>query len=488
MATEYPTWRYLVGVLVGLAGAVLIWVAMPYHDFVIGASYVNDSYLPAVALAVVLLLVLAVNPFLRRRTPRAALDSRQLALALGVMLVASCIPGQGLMRMLPYSLARTSIQAREDRRIAAALARTGIPGKGLLPDGAEFRGETPVADGFISELPEGESIPWGAWLGPAFWWLCLLVACWLLMLGLALVVLPQWRRNERLPFPLLTIQQSMIEEPRKGRLIAEIFRSRAFWIGAVTVFALHVLAGAKQYFPESVPAVPLSWDLRRFFTEEPLLHLPWHIKVNRIYFIFMGAAFFMSGRVSFSIWFFVIVYAVWTALTRTYAPPFHYRAVTDHRFGAMMAMTVGIIWLGRAHWARVFRLLVRRARTDAERRDRAGVVMLLVGALAMLLWLLWAGVQFGWALVFVGFGFMVSLVVTRIVAETGMPFVRMQFDYQLGFVKMSPVAWLRPVTAWLMHAIVIIFPIGSRVSPAAMSTHAVGMDPASSPREQTRFT
>lgn len=485
---SYPPARYLVGVIVGVAGAVVIWVAAPYSDFVIGSSFIADSYLPVAALALLLLLVLAVNPLLRVTIPRAALDSRQLALALGVMLVACCLPAQGLLRMLPYSLARTSIQARGDLRIAEALNTTGIPRKGLFPDRIEFGGETPVADGFIVELAKGESIPWRAWLEPALRWLLFLVPCWLLMLGLALVVLPQWRRNERLPFPLLTIQQAMIEEPKRGRLFAEIFRSRAFRLAAGAVFVLHVLWGAEKYFPGSVPAVPLSWNLNRLFTEEPLVHLPWHLKVNRIYFIFVGAAFFMSTRVGFSVWFFVIVYALWVSLTRTYAPPFHGRAVTDHRFGAMMAMTVGIIWLGRAHWARVFRLLFRGADTDEDRRDRAGGAMLLAGACLMLLWLLWAGVQPVWALVFVAFGFMVSLVVTRIVAETGMPFVRMQFDYQLSFVKMSPVAWLRPATAWLMHVIVIIFPIGSRVSVAGMSTHAVGMDPGASPRDETRLS
>ena len=51
------------------------------------------------------------------------------------------------------------------------------------------------------------------------------LACYLMMVGMALIVLPQWQRNERLPFPLLRFQQSLIEDPDKGRFLPPLFRN-----------------------------------------------------------------------------------------------------------------------------------------------------------------------------------------------------------------------------------------------------------------------
>ncbi|KKM22473.1 hypothetical protein LCGC14_1624990, partial [marine sediment metagenome] len=256
--------RLLAAVLVGLAGSTIIWVATPYNNFVIEASYISDSFLPIAGLAVVLALVLGVNPFLRWVRPRVALDKSQMAIVVGMLLVACVLPGQGLLRQLPYAIGSVPIHVRQNKKLAEAYAESGLPAS-LFPDTLGYEADTPVSEYFITELPPGESIPWSAWLAPTITWGAFLVACWLMMMGLSLIVLPQWRRNERLPFPLLTVHESLIEEPERG-LFAPLFRSWSFWIAAVGVLVLHVLSGAQLYNPEGVPAVPLSWNLGRLFT------------------------------------------------------------------------------------------------------------------------------------------------------------------------------------------------------------------------------
>lgn len=480
--------RTLAAVLIGLVGSIVIWVATPYNNFVIGSAYIADSFLPVAALILALLLVLCINPLLHWQKPSWALDTRQLALILGMMLVACVLPGQGLLRMLPYTLAKVPNDVRENARLESGYREMSLPSS-LFPDRVTFEEgkprETPVAYQFINELEVGASIPWIAWVGPLLSWGAFLLFGWLMMVGLSLIVLPQWRRNERLAFPLLTVQQALIEAPEEGHCFAPLFRRWSFWIAVGVVFLLHLLAGAHIYDPEGVPAIPLNWDLSRFFAEEPLRHLPGHIRNNRIYFIFLGAAFFMPNRIAFSIWFFTIVYAAYVVVGSVYLPPFHWGVVSDHRMGAMFAVTGAVLWLGRAHWAHVFRCLVRKVESAEDRRDRKAGVLFVSGCVGMFAWLIWVGVQPLWALFFVGFAFMVSLIITRIVAETGMPFIRIDCSYQISLLRLAPISWLGAASIYFSYVIAMLYPTASRVSCAVMATHAIGMDPTASPRRQS---
>ncbi len=471
--------------LVGLIGAFIIFVATPYNNFVMASQYIADSYLPVAALFLILLLVLVVNPVLRLVNRRLALNKWQLAFVLGILLVACVVPSSGLLRQLPYAIARIPLDVRGSEPLAKAYEKANLP-PSLFPDKIGYKAETPVSEYFIQELPEGESVPWAAWVPPLLSWGAFLLFSWLMMIGMSLIVLPQWRRNERLPFPLLTLQESLIEEPAEGRLYAPVFRSKGFWIAAGIVFFLHLLAGLKAYSPESVPAIDLEWNLNQMFSEGALRFLPGHIKASRIYFIFLGMAFFMPNRIGFSIWFFELAYAVYAALAEAYTPPFHYATIYEHRTGALFSLTLFILWLGRKHWAHVFRCIFS-AKTEEDRRDRNAGLMFSIGCVGMYFWLTWCGVQPGWAVFYVFIAFMVSLLITRIVAETGMPFIRIDFRYNITLVKIAPLSWLGPASLYFATVIAMLFPTASRVSCATMATHAIGLDENARPRRQFYF-
>ncbi len=474
--------RTIVAVLIGLAGAVIIWIATPFNAELIGGGSLTDTYLPPVVLFLVFLLVLFINPALRKFVPSISLTKRQMALAMGIMLVACCLPGQGLLKALPYSIANVPRAVRHNKRMAEAYEKMQTP-ESLFPAPLKYRDRAPVSEHFVKKLPPGETVPWKAWLAPLWSWGSFLICAWLMMIGIALIVLPQWRRNERLQFPLLELQEALIETP-EGHFFPTLLRRKAFWCGLALVFVLYGLVGLKKYFPGRVPAIPLDWDYRRLFAEGALRYTPSYIWSGNIYFVFLGMAFFMPSRIGFSIWFFEIIYAFYSALTSAYNPPFHGAAVIDHRMGAMWSLAIVILWLGRAHWARVFRCVVL-ARTEEEVRNRVAALMLLVGASGMFLWLwLFVHVPCVWALFFVAFGFTCCLVVTRIVAETGMAFVRMHFNYWLTFIHMVPMKWVALPVLYFGRFVSIVFPIGSRVSVTAMAAHAIGLDRENTPKRQ----
>ena len=475
--------RLPAAVLIGLAGAVGIWLFTPYNDFVIGTPSIAGSYLPIAGMFLVLVLVLIINPLLRRLVPGLALTKGQLVIILGMLFVACTLPSQGLLQFLPYGIANIPRQARDSRSVAETYRKAGIPAS-LFPDKIAYGADTPAGEYFINKLPPGGSIPWSAWARPAFTWGPFLLASWLMMMGLALIVLPQWRRNERLTFPLLAIQESLIEEPETG-FFAPLFRKRSFWIAAGVVFVLHFLTGAKGYDPESIPAVPLGWDLTRLFTEEPWNNLPPRVYRGRIYFTFVAMAFFMPSRASFSICFFYLLHCAHRCIVATYLPPYHHRMRADQITGATVALTAWILWLGRRHWAAVFTSLFRRAPDPAARRDRKAMGMFLIGCAGTWTFMVWVGVQPAWALFYVGVIFMISLVVTRLVAETGMPFMRVIIPS--GLTGMAPMSWLSPVTLFFLPVVSVLFSNASRANVMAMAAQAIALDPQASPRRQSRF-
>jgi len=485
-APARATVRYAVAVAIGLVGAVLIWVATPYNNFVLGSSFIADSYLPVAGLFCILLLVLCVNPVLRKFRARAALDRRQLAIASGIFLIACVLPGQGLLRMLPYSLARFPTTVRENAALADAYETMRLP-HGLFPGPLGFGAETPAADNFLGELQDGEPIPWHAWRLPLLLWGLFLVSCWLMMIGLTLMALPQWRRNERLAFPLLRVYEALLAAPAPGTLVPPIFRSRAFWSTTGVVFLLHLLVGLNAYNPERMPAIPLSWDLSRLFAEGPLAHLPGYIRTNRVYFIFVGVAFFMPNRISFSVWVTVLAYAAYRVIGRCYFPPYYGGTVGDHRTGALIVLALAVLWIGRRHWGRLLAGAFRSARTPQAVAERRSTRMFLLGCAGMWAWLVAMGVGSGWALFLVGIAFIISLMITRIVAETGMPFVRIDFNYQIGLLKLFPVAWIGGAALFFSYVIAMLFPTASRVAVAPMAMQAIELDAERPPASKVRF-
>jgi len=490
--------RLLAALFVGLLGALFIWIATPYADIIINtnarAADFADGYLPKGAMFVLLVLVLLVNPLLHKFRSAWALNVPQFGIIVGIVLVASVIPGDGLLRRLPYSIAGAAAKANPDRTLSDGYAELGVR-PSLFPDKLGFGEPTPAGDAFINELPPRdpadprgpkEPIPWGAWLAPAVSWGTLLVFSWMMMIGTAQIVVPQWRDNEKIPFPLLTVFKSLIEPPTEGRLLAPTMCKKSFWIATAFVFVLTGLESFSRFWPDILPVVPLSWDLSSCFADAPFRYLPWHIKSGRLLFVMLGISFFMPTRISFSIWFFILGYGFYQMLGTAFAPPFHYGTISYQQSGTALALTVSILWLGRQRWREVFGLLFRKANSPAEHYGRNAAIMFLIGCLGMVFWLVWAGVAVAWAVFYVATAFVTGLIITRMVAETGLPNIRQYFPLP-EFIHMAPLAWMSAMALYFKTIIKALFAEASIASATTLGAHAIGMQENDTPRSRWRF-
>jgi hypothetical protein len=467
--------------VVGLMLCIGIWVAVPYNNFALNNSFVSDGYLPEIVIFCVAVIVLGVNPLLRRFLPSCRLSHSQLALLVGMLLFAAVLPSNGLLRFFPHCVAYDTAEINKSPILAEEIKNSDLPAA-LFPDAIAYDSPTPVSDQLVGELDPGESIPWGAWIRPSLAWGAVIVAFWVMMIGLGMTVYPQWRHNERLTFPLLKVYHAMIDEPEEGRLIPTALRSIPFWVGCGLVIVLHSFNGLSLLTEEAFPKFPLSGDVSQAFANGVWEFAPGFLQHPRIYFLFIGLAYFMPSRYSFSIWFTIFFFGLVVMASRQYFPTFNTGSLYDQGAGALIMIALGIVWLGRVHYLRVLRSAFRRASSEDDKTNALAGRLLLGGCAAIFAWFVWAGAGVGWSMLFVIVGVMVMLLVARIVAETGITYVWIIPLTAGGLINLFPRSWVSVSTAFLQSAHYVLANRMSAVSAAVMMVLTLGLNRKASPK------
>ncbi len=468
--------RAVIAVCVGFFLSIFIWVVVPYNNFLLNNSFVSDGYLPEIVMLLLVLLVLLVNPALARISPAAAFSQQQIIIIVSMLLFAAVIPSNGLMRFFPHSLAMATQQINESDVVASAVSASRLPAA-LFPDAIGPGLDTPVVDTFLDELHQDEAIPWGSWIAPMLSWGALIVAFWTLMIGLGFMVLPQWMNHERLPFPLLRIYGALVEPPAEGRAVAPLFISRLFWIGFGAVFLLYTTNGLSILTGGGFPAFPLRWDISYLFKDGVWVHAPGFLRGSRLFFLFLGLAYFMPNRYSFSIWFMVLAYGLFIMFARTYMPLFQPLTIYDQTSGAFIAMAAWVVWLGRSTYWRLFLSAVGMGSSEEiDPVGRLAARLFLGGAMGMLVWFMWAGTGFIAAVGFVLLAIVIMIMVARVVAETGVAYIWIIPLTATRIFGLFPSRFFHIATVLMERAHYVVANRASAVSAAVMAMLALGLN------------
>jgi hypothetical protein len=415
-------------VLLGSLIVCLISVLGPYNDYVVSNSYLVGSYFPPVLAGVFFLFMVLVNAPLSRWAPRWAFSSGELAVMMVMTLVACSLPGQGLMRNFLPTLVWPFYFGSINETFWQAFLGLDLPGWLFPVESMEGGRLSRIMTDFYGRVEEGAPMPLGAWVVPLAGWGIFIAALFVTLVALANLLRRQWAVNERLAFPLVQLQLALIETPPPGRMLNRLFSSRSFWIGLCGVFVIQSSVVLHGYFPRTVPEIPLSFDLSNVMVDEPWVYLSAYIKTATIYFTFIGVTYFIQSRVAFSLWAIVLIQQVIGMTAAMQGGEITQRAWQDQGIGASLAFLIGVFWIGRHHWAMVFRQAFGGARPGEPAGEygsyRASLLCASGGTVVMLLWLWAVGVQPWVAVVLVGFLLAGHLVIARIVAETGIPFMR----------------------------------------------------------------
>lgn len=429
------TWR---SVSLGTLFVVVVCAITPFNDYVINNGFFTGSYLPA-ALVLGLVLLVGGNTVANGLVPRRALSTGEMAVVAAMLLVGCAVPGQGMMRnVLPLPVAFFQL-GKGLEPMWRAFSALGLPDwLWAVPDPANGR-QSDVVTYFYGRLPDGEPIPWRAWLRPVAAWGAFVGCTWVALLALATLVRQQWVVNERLPFPLAQLGSMLIEPPATGRRVNRLLSDRAFWIATTGVFLLHAYVAMHRYQPAYFQDLSFTFDLSKILSEPPWVHLMGEVKRSTLYFTFVGITYFIQSRVGFSLWAIFVVEAFVGMTINQTGGDMPTGAWEDQHLGACVAFLAGTMWVGRSHWMMVARHVVGRRNTETEPVNYAGRAWVFIVAVAgMFVWLRLAGCGPLMAVAFVFIVVAAHLLVTRIVAETGLPFIRVMATIPQVITNFSP--------------------------------------------------
>jgi hypothetical protein len=478
------TWRSL---LIGLVLAAGLNAVTPYSEFVVAAGAVASNHFPIAAVASLVLLSL-LNVVLHRFRGRPWLHSRELVIVYIIAMVTAGIPGSGLLRyMLPTMTAW--------RYFGGVGNRWDQIFWNYVPNWFGLRDEGAVR-WFWEGLPEGVPLPWGPWWLPVSRWAVFVGAMWVMMIVLAALVRKQWADRERLAFPLVQFPLEVVR-PGEGRPVTSFFRNRLVWIGAAAVFAVHSMNGLHQHFP-AVPSVTVSWDL-----DASLGGRPWSAASPLYLFLqptALGFGYLLPLEVAAGFWgavlFMKVQAIVLSAIGYEGTSAWAGTISTIHRheqLGGGLVIGAILLWGLRGTLTDAFRKAFRRAPEVDDSGEalsyRAAVLALLGSSGLMLVWLLAAGVSPPYAIGFLAAFACICILITRIIAEAGMPLVHLTFGPLDCMVLAAGSRALTPrgLTALAFLDCSVGFDMRELLMPSVLNAFQLAQQSGTPPRKVSRL-
>ncbi len=352
---------------------------------------------------------------------------------------------------------------RTQPALGGAVARAAAPGTFLDLDAEPGRSLTGLRPGestlfggatlaVLAVVPP--AIPWHAWWPVFLRWLPLVAGALVACIAVAALVRDQWVVNERLPFPIAEFLFGFLADPdpEPGRRLPPILRQRAFWIGVAIAAIVLGSQGLEKLglLPVSI-ATQVSLHKAADTPELKNIYQWWAVFGPRVFLSIAALTFFLPLDLGFSLWFFFLLTGFAYYVLRLAGVPIERADAAPAGVGGFAMQALLILWLGRAHYLGAIKAALGLGR--AELRPLAPYVWaLFIGVGAMGVTLVAAGARIDHAalavVAFLGF----TLVLARLVAEAGIPFVQMPIGWFVSQTVFSltgfalPVAALAPLT------------------------------------------
>ena len=152
-------------------------------------------------------------------------------------------------------------------------------------------------------------VPWGDWARPLCHWGLLILLTYVVLQAFNVLIFRQWAYNEKLIFPLAELPELLAGRGEEGTWVPAVFRNGLFWVGfgiSASVMGWNVLC-ASGAMPGLKP-LPLSNSWTPYVANSALRGLVGTKSV--IFFTMIGVAFLIPKKVSFSLWFFHVLFMV----------------------------------------------------------------------------------------------------------------------------------------------------------------------------------
>lgn len=456
-----------------------------FNDFVLRQTYMVGTFMPIAIYGGLILFLLLGNPVLRLLRPSWMLTGPELAFVIAVVLFACFIPGRGLMHhgtgtlMLPHHYAKT------DPTWKQVDALTLVPPQMLADVSLD---EDAALGGFVQGLGQGSThirlrdIPWQAWQRSFLFWGPLLFTMVVALTGLALVVHRQWATHEQIPYPIVTFAEAIL--PADGRPSGEVFRRRLFWIGMGTVFLIHMNNYAGVWWPEKIIPVVLRLNFTPLVKLSPAFARGdgWDIAYPRLLFTVIGFAYFLSSELSLSMGLAPYAYAFFKGICLGYGIPISSNFFALENIerglygGAYLGIGLVMLYNGRRYYASVARSSLGLPAPDRPERCAVwGARVMGLAAAAFVIQLVAVGIDWQLAVLYTFFFMLISVVLSRVVAETGAFFIHCYFYPCALLVTFLGALSFDPRTLARLFLVTVVLMVDPREIFMPFASHAVAL-------------
>lgn len=388
---------------IGLTWLMGYWIR---QGEIVALSAQMTEAVPSIPGLAALLLLVAINPLLRRLPFVRDLSPAEIIVVYLFTTVATFMFACGVTRFLI-----ATVSAGYYYTTPTAPIDTIAP---LIP--GWLSPSDPVVHRWLYEASPTGAVPWDVWRLPVVVWSGFFLLFGGTLLCLMMLFAEQWIEHERLVFPLVRLPLQILGEEGGTPL----FRNPITWIGigAATLLNLYLMTRAVFF---GGPMGTLSFDLSTGITDWPWRAIrPMTIDLRPD---LVGLGYLISTELSFSIWFFYIfeklqAFTLASAGYRMGGMPFP----QEQGIGAYLIMGIVLLWKGRKAISHAWNTLLRPALGRNDKLPyRWALLGAIVGTAAMFFFFVFAGMEAWLAGLFLVILIIVGMVYGRLRAETGVP-------------------------------------------------------------------
>jgi hypothetical protein len=362
--------------------------------------------------AIYILLVLSLlNLPLRKRLPRLALNHLELLViyimvSVGSALISSDLQGV-LVTLMGYPTYFADSSNNWDKLFAGAL-----PTWLMVTDKQALVGFYQGNSSFFR--PENYTV----WIKPILAWTLFIWAMLMAMLCINTILRKAWIERERLTFPIVALPVAMTEDPEA------FFSNKLMWIGFAIAGGITLINGLAFMYP-NVPYIPIKRVDYQVAAAGPFAAMG-SIRVA-FYFFAITLGFLMPVDLSFSLYFFYILYKLQAVAVNMIGipPESRFPYTGSQSFGAYIAIFLAAIWGLKHHLRNVWRIAMGRGNPDEDAdepmRYRSAIIWLGLCSAVLLVFSRLAGMKPQVAIIFFALYLVVCVIVTRLRAEFGLP-------------------------------------------------------------------
>ncbi len=317
-------------------------------------------------------------------------------------------------------------------------------------------------------ITEKPLVPWHAWSQTLWFWVPLIVAIFLAMIGLSFVFHQQWAEHEHLPYPIATFATSLMPEAESGR--SSLVKDRRFLITAGVILTIYVFNYVCFWFPNVMQPIPTRFSIAELIWILPLKSpMWWQLWTVRIFFTVIAIAYFIPSDVSFSLGVSRFVFCGVMAALSFYGINMGKGPTNTMQYayfldaGAFLGTMLVILYIGRHYYLNVMKkAMFLRSLENLPATSIWGARVFIVGIIVFVAVLSRTGLSWQLGLL-TGLALVILFsVIARVIAETGLFFIGCRFLPGAIIIGLLGTKALDPRSIFVIYLVTVIMAVDPR--------------------------